>query len=549
MGAVVESSPSASLKKALDQNNIKELLTRWAEQSFFTLFATDPSGIERVAFVQYGPDQAAIVTLDQQEAEDLVSAVAEHNPSVKPFVKTLPLWEIARLAHSDGGIVTWHQQGTVLEGGPLAALGHMALATSEEGGDRYYKITTLPLEGDGAEELAPGCLQHWNDEGEDADTDTLRLIYDDTVDWQGNPMLPDLPESAVPRSALSDGERRIFDRWATPVLGRHVPLTRDQNASHQPRLSAVETMPPALLATAQQFYELLEERLFNQSSGLKLEVAPTTITPIAVDDDGNEYEEEPVGAIRFAVQYMQQSRFGTGITSLKLYEETLRVEEVERMPYRLPQAPGLHPLPDALRGLLLRHISWRLCVLSRRLEDGLFFLGGHLRDLLSAQPDNSDSRFFSDPDDERFPFLAGFRCGENLVPVLVLGMQDGNYVCSPQQDVELDEEQVATELPQREFVVVDGVMTLWDALGSIVVPPALIEYPEPWYNGVRVSLDQTVSQTIRSLALLSFASQDDQTSGSAVSENRDNASDGKLLLKWMGAAAIVFVFVMILVGY
>ncbi|MET4027374.1 hypothetical protein ABIE59_002909 [Marinobacter sp. MBR-99] len=43
MGAVVESSPSASLKKALDQNNTKELLTRWAEQSFFTLFATDHS--------------------------------------------------------------------------------------------------------------------------------------------------------------------------------------------------------------------------------------------------------------------------------------------------------------------------------------------------------------------------------------------------------------------------------------------------------------------------------------------------------------------------
>jgi hypothetical protein len=64
-----------------------------------------------------------------------------------------------------------------------------------------------------------------------------------------------------------------------------------------------------------------------------------------------------------------------------------------------------------------------------------------------------------------------------------------------------------------------------------------------------MSLDQTVSQTIRSLALLSFASQDDDTSGPAVSESRDNASDGKLLLKWMGAAAIVFVFVMILVGY
>lgn len=540
MQTVMEASRPSKLKRALEKGNKKGLLKNWSEQMFFTLFVFDQKGVERPVSVPYGAELAMLVTLKKEEAEGLSASVEGVGELARPHIKSVPLWELARLACSDGCVLAWAKEGIVFERVVLLLLGYTALITSQDGSDSYYSINPIPLEGEGAKSLAPGRLQRWSVNSGSEEGDSW-LVYDDSQNWSTNPYLPELPDNAVPASSLSSDERLIYDRWASPCLEGEIALQEQAAAGDEIALPGDGAIDQDYLTGPKRIYSLIEQYLFPNRKNLKLEVQPTTITPIVFDEQGKERQEEPIDAVKFVFQYIEQSSYGAAIAPQRIHEETLTLDDLERMPYKLPTAPGLHPLPAALQRLLKRHLGWGIFALSRRLEGGFYFFEGRLRHLLTALPDNSERRFFSDPDDERFPFLAGFRCGEEMLPVMVLGMQGGHYVCNPLQDLEVPEERVPAEMPLRDDLVVGGSMALWDLGGSIRIPPALIDFPEAWYKGMRVSAEHMVIQARNSLALYSYALRSDKEP-----EKADSESDVKELLKWLGIGGIIFVFILML---
>lgn len=479
----------AGLRKALDENDKKHLLGVWAGQPFFVLFGLDQDGAERPVSVGLGGDIALLMALDEDQAQNLVSSV-DSGPHASLSVKAVPLSELARLAYSDGATLALIEEGILFERSTLSLLGYTVLLENGKGEPAYCRIKTIPLEGEAGVDMAPGCVQQWSFiSGTKADQ-ASRLIFDDSLNWHENPYLPRLPEKAEPASSLSEQERAVFDGRARPGLADVLPPQGTAIVADGREPATNQALPDEYLGGPRQVYSLVEGYLFPVAKQLKLEVRPTG-----------------TDSIQFDIQYLDEvyTVNGTRITPISLYKETLLLDQLNDLPYRLPEAPGLHPIPRALKGQLKRYLAWGMFAESLRFDGNFDFLGGQLRNLLSATPDNSDTSFFCDPEDNRFPYLARFSCTGKVVPVMVLGMQGDHYVCNPLECAEIPEDKVPADIPRREDLISNGAMTLWELSGSVLLPSDYLDCPEHWYKGMHLSARYMLSDARTELAILSHA--------------------------------------------
>ncbi|TGN39952.1 hypothetical protein [Marinobacter confluentis] len=457
----------ARLRKALEQNDKKELLNVWADQPFLALFGQDQDGVERPISVFLGSYLAIVMVLDEDKEQHLIDSV-KADPDVKTFVRKVPLSELARLAYSDGATLALTGESILFHHSSLVLLGYTALLENEKGQTTYCKIKTFPLEGSANMDLAPGCVQRWTFTSDSSEERTPRVIFDDSLDWQSNPYLPALPDDAVPASGLTAQERAVFDRRAKPSLD-DVPAPLDViDDGTWPAPSPL--LPEDYLTGPRQIHAMLEAFLFPIAKRLKLSVQ--------ADDEKS---------VRFEIQYLDEveTASGASITPLTLYSESLAPEELAALPFSLPADPGLHPFPSALKALFKRHLAWCLFAESRQIDGSFSFIAGPLRNLLSALPDNSDTRFVCNPEDQRFPYLARFRSEGQEVPVLVLGMQGDQCVCNPLEDQVLNDE-----------------MTLWKLSGAFVLPVSGLDCPAHWYTGVRLSARYMLSDARKAVSML-----------------------------------------------
>lgn len=483
----------SQLRKALDQNDKQQLLSVWAGQTFWALFGEDEHGIERPISVVLGEQLAVLVAQDEEKSKTLINAV-DSDPNVRTFVKSAPLSEMARLAYSDGGTLMMIGESILFPPSSLLLLGYTALFESDKEEPVYWRIKTFPFEGDGGADMAPGCVQRWSLLSGRKANKAPRIIFDDSLDWRHNPNLLKLPSKAVPASSLSEQERAVFKSRALPSL-EDVPVPINTADDDGMGFVASRAMPDKYLAGPKRLLTQVEEFLFPVAKRLKLDVQLT--------DESS---------IRFDFQYLDEEYTinGVRITPVSLYKESLAVQELGHLSYRLPTEPGLHPVPAPLKGLLKRYLAWGMFSESRRLDGGFNLLGGQLRNLISAFPDNSDKPFYCDPGDQRFPYLARFRCAGQSIPVLVLGQQGDNYVCNAMEYAEIADNLVPEDIPFREGLISNGNMKLWELSGSVLLPSRYLDCPASWYEGVRLSARWMLADTRKCIVMLSQAMKSEQ---------------------------------------
>jgi hypothetical protein len=528
------------LRGALDAKDERRLLKYWPEQQFFFIASRQPNGIEKPISVKFNGLTVLPFSRNRNEVEELIATLDATAAFTPPYPRKGTLQELARVAfYEDCGMI-WVGEKILLEGLAPAVFATTSLLIGPDGSEQYYEVTPVPLEGNIPGALQPGSVQQWSitchPEPTTPDQES-KFIYDDRIDWLGNPALPMLFCDAVPRSALPKDQSAIFDRWLGPILGTEpeMPLNLDTTDA-----GAVETespVPSAYLGSHQAMHTLVKRYLFPDLNNLKLEISMLNAAP----GSDNEDPKDSGGSLQLRILLVPAQGAMLLTEPVKLYEETLTQEQLEAMPWKLPRSPGTHPFPEALRKYFIRYISWDLLQASRQLGS-LYLLQSSVRNLISAWPDNSISPCFTQPDDERFPFLARFLCGNagvpKDVPVIVVARLNDNYVCNPLIDIEIPAVDVPANMPDRDKLVRGGCMNIWRLSCSLLVPTEHIDFPEAWYTGVRVAATRMVRTTHFSLELLAYNPEKPRQ------RNVNNSSDPGFdkMIKWIGFGIIVFVF-------
>lgn len=523
------------LRRALRSDNPKLLMRDWAQRSFYALFTRDEQGSESAACVPFGRELAILVTLEKDETDGLIESLVSSD-SAQLFVKSLPLWELARFAHSQNSTLAWAKEDLVFDQQALELLGYKALVTKADGTEALVTIQVVRLEGGDENSLVTGDLQWWS---QDSGTESAErmLVYDDARYQQDGGWAPVLPDNIRPVSSLSAEERTVFERWARPELPLDFGTTDESDAAVGTEIDPNEWLSEDCLEGPCKLYNLLDRVIFPEKRNFKLELEPEN--PVMDEKAG---DSSPARLLKLRFLYLSQNSEGDRITPLLIAEATLSQNDLTVLPFQLPTAPGMHPVPDCLLGLLKRRLAWGQFAMSRQVDDPSILLDGLMRNLLIALPDNGDELFVCDPKDKNFPFLAAFECKETLVPVMVLGKQDSNLVCNPLIDLQVPEAQVPEGLPLREDLVIGGTMSLWALSGSILIPEPLIQCPEGWYKGVRVFAGQVLLDMSRGMHLMAYAMNDE-----APAPEESKGMSVKGLLKWVGGILVAAVFVIMLV--
>ena len=162
----------------------------------------------------------------------------------------------------------------------------------------------------------------------------------------------------------------------------------------------------------------------------------------------------------------------------------------------LPDTTGIHSASEALRERIVNHLAWMLFQQGRCFDVEHFCES--LDGLLPGEVANSDDFFQPDYSDERFPCLARFQCGQYQVPMLLLGQRKGNYICKPLKYMSIPEAEVPASIPQRNELISakSQSMPLLSYGEKLALPTSLIDFPEHWYDGSRVSNQYLISEFI-----------------------------------------------------
>lgn len=186
----------------------------------------------------------------------------------------------------------------------------------------------------------------------------------------------------------------------------------------------------------------------------------------------------------------------------------------------LPNTIGTHSASEALRERIVNHLAWVFLQRGRSFDVARF--GECLDGLFPDQVINSDKAYQPDYTDRRFPCLARFQCGEYPVPVMLLGQQGGNYVCQPLKDVDIPEKHAPTSIPGRSsFIDMTRQTMMLSNIGErLVLPTSLIDFPEAWYEGIRLSNQNLKSKFVSSMRVNTFLSELEQADGATSSSTK-----------------------------
>lgn len=463
------------------------LLEKWSDCPFHTLMVREKTGGEIPATLEVGRQTVYVASPDQAELSSLLETATVPESEGELFVKSMPLFDLARNAIHQGFLILWAGPRLLIEGTNLHLLADTGIITDDDGNEAVYRSEPLFFEGSMEQPAPPkGSVQHWDRVvlGKEDDSSIKGIeplyVYDDRHDWHRNPYLPVLPASAVPVSSMSQSAQAFFRRWETPLLG-----TQEEAPSPTPpeiNQGVDGWVPNDWLAGFGRVQEYVDTYLIPPANELYLAIAPY------------ELDDEDTDKVYWDVTLEVSDRFGR----LMPYGGMLVSPSRFRANPDLPDELGKHAVSEAFRERLVRQVAWRMFENGRRLGNRFYVDTELFERFFPFKPDNDERWFQPDYNDPRFPCLARFQCGKHDIPVLLQGQVRGNYVCEPLVCISVPESEVPAMMPGRNLLIIDGVMDLMDYAGGVLVPEDLIDFPEPWYRGARASSVQIINDVRRS---------------------------------------------------
>lgn len=468
----------------------KRKLLHWASRDLCVAFLRHASGDEQPAVIQIGPQRCYAASTSADVLHSLFTS-APLEEGTEMVVKPLSLTVLARNAHFYRfGIHLSDEQTTLHVVEPsLSILGVTAIVQDLQGKEAIYQAEAFPFESVAEAETLPyGSVQYWQDiELEyDPDRDLSQIeslhVFDDQLNWN-NPLFPDLPDNAKAMSTLSPSAQAFFEHMRVPLLPSwdgepEMPATPER--SYQSSLIEADH-----LSAFNQLRDLIDKDFVPPASDITL----TVIKATRLDDEPANSPERWEITINFTTPMGIRALFAPDWIEISLCKANAE----------LPDTTGTHRASETLRERIVNHLAWTLFQRGRSFDLGLF--DDDLDGLLPGSLINSYGHFQPDYADSSLPCLARFQCGEHQVPVLLLGQEGSNYICKPMKFIEIPEADVSTLVPNRSELIVreSQLMVLAPSLDKLAIPTSLIDFPDYWYRGIRVSNQQLRSKFISSM--------------------------------------------------
>ncbi|MDQ7732632.1 hypothetical protein QT231_07970 [Halomonas sp. SpR1] len=507
----------------------KRKLLHWAGSDLCVAFLRHASGHEQPAVIQIGQQRCYAASTNAEVLHTLFTS-APLEEGTEMVVKSLSLAELARNAHLyHFGIHLSDGQTTLHIVEPsMSILGVTAIVQDLQGKEVIYQAEAFPFESvSKAATLPYGSVQYWLDiELEyDPDRDLSQIeslhVFDDQLDWS-NPLFPNLPDNAKALSTLSPSAQAFFERMRVPLLPSwdgepEMPTTPER--SYQSNLIDADR-----LTAFNQLRAMVNQDFVPPAN----EITLTVIKASRLDDEPANSPERWEIKISFTTPMGIKALFAPDWIDISLCKANAE----------LPDTIGTHRASEILRERIVNHLAWTLFQRGRSFDFGLF--DDDLDGLLPGSLINSYGHFQPDYAGSSFPCLARFQCGEHQVPVLLLGQEGGNYVCKPMKFIEIPEADVSTLVPNRSELIIreSQLMVLAPNLDKLAIPTSLIDFPDYWYRGIRVSNQRLRSKFISRMRVNALLTAFEGETGNM----------GSTKLKWVvaGCAAALIGLVMVM---
>lgn len=394
------------------------------------------------------------------------------NPDVELETMQASLEDLAQIVAYVHGQLLWvdGELRILLPAELCYLLRNSGLLSDPHGSPAIYSGEVVPLADEaGDRSQLTGRLQRW-----DCPQDTLVTaensdlssrspviwVYDDELDW--SPIA--LPDGARPRSELCTNGQQLFTRILVdakpPASAQAGPYIRSP------------LVPASLLGYFNRLYAEVEQ-LIPPADQLQLKLTTAT--------EAGETDTRLADCLLLDIVWPAGEGHLNCITSAwYLPSELQRCHE-------LPSETGTHPMPQALRGRLVRHVSWALFHQSQRFEACHSKLMHSLPGFNRLKLSNSDDVFYPDSHDNRFPFLARANIASRELAVLIHGRIRSNFVCQPLDEMELPASEVPPQIPRWQDLVCPEEQTilLWQ-YDLVLLPATMVDFPPRWYQGVRL---------------------------------------------------------------
>ncbi len=498
-------------------------LLQWADCELYSAFVRNAAGEEEPAVVQMDSASRYVASTSPDTLHTLLAG-AKLAEGSEVVVKPLPLNELARNAYlyAVGLHILDDENGQYLDRPTLLTLGLTAVVALPESKETLYQADIFFFApAHDAQTVPHGAVQYWYDaspepfESQDTSLKASIYVFDDELDW-ANPLFPDLPEGAVALSTLSPGAKAFFERTRWPLL------------------RGLNLEPAKPLEGEQPYHNSLAEgqalTSFNQLRAMMgRDIVPSAldITLNVADADAQEKESANTSAI-----WKVTISFTTPLNIKALFTPLWVPASLCQANTELPDTTGIHRASKALRERIVDHLAWIFLHRGRSFDVALF--GNCLEGLLPGHVINQFEPFQPDYTDHRFPCLARFQCADEQVPVLLLGQEGGHYVCKPLKNADIQESKVPTSIPRRSELIdmASQSMPLSSIDDILVLPPALIDFPEPWYEGIRISDQNLKASFFSSMRVNVFLDE---------VERNDSAATSPLVKGILGACLVVMV--------
>ncbi|PKM30646.1 MAG: hypothetical protein CVV07_05315 [Gammaproteobacteria bacterium HGW-Gammaproteobacteria-11] len=533
------SAPFTTLEfKQQFRNESEHNQIRWGERLVHAAFERDMSGQEKPVMTRKG-EQKGYATSPCQDTLRAVFAEVRLSEGCELVIKPITLAELARNALYHGVSIALRNtdSGYYFTGEyENRQLGLLAAVQDQQGREIIYFARVFEFEEIASAPRIPrGSLQYWEptslEPREPSPIEYLSCIdtyentlhiFDDQLDWT-NPLFPELPDNAVALSSLSDSAQAFFNKLKAPLLSTPVDQALDALPveSSQPN-SLIDT---ELLVNYQKFRARLNKLIIPPASKITLTVHEPEPQEDLSDSSPKDY----------AIDLSWTASSGLRAQFLRSWSSIVQLKATPE----LPSAPGTYPATEVLRERILDHLAWSLFQRGRRFD--FFGFESDLEGLLPGIISNGRTYFKSDYQDSRFPCLARWSFGRHEAAVLLLGQEGRNFICKPMKYQGIPTSDRPSLVPYLDAITHDNykLMVLDPTCDRLSVPASMIDFPEHWYLGARVSDKEILSSFD---AALSAFVREITPSTWQPSIGTDQTEKGQNPLKWIITGSILALF-------
>lgn len=504
-------------------------LLRWADCHLYMAFVRNVKGHEEPALIQIESSSRYFIATQKERLYTLLEG-AQLPEGSEVVLRSLPLNEVARNAHlyRRGIQILDHDHGQYIDGSTTLLLGMSAEIELPEGKFFVYQAELFFFEPlTDAPTLPDGAVQYWYDATPEHQHDaepgrsTSIYVFDDRLDWS-DPLFPELPDGARPLSTLSASAKTFFERTRLPLL---------KGANEEPA-KAIEPERP-------YHNRFIEREALPSFDRLRAMVDREIVPPnhdvtLQIVKEATQ-EEEPSNASEY---WRLTISFTTPLGFKALFElEQVEASLCQGNPY-LPDTTGHHRTSEALRERIVDHLAWVFLHQGRSFD--VIRFSDSLNGLLPDHVVNGHSPFQPDYTDHGFPCLARLQCHEYQVPLLLIGQTGDNYIAQPLKSIDIPERFVPTSIPMRSQLIDmnSQVLSFLDSGDKILLPTSLIDFPDSWYDGARISNQNIKSKFSSSMAVNVFLNEIEK-------QDTEGTSTG---VKWILAACAIVIIVTVIMA-